>query len=396
MIPVEPTESGTEQGSGTYNRVAMSKLWNRVVMFLSAVGVFIAGVLSVAEATQKEVPCGIDGGCAAVTTSQWSEFMGIKVAYLGLATYVVLLLLAAYRSQARGKMWNNATLAGLALSGFGFGFSVWLQIVSIAQIQEICRWCLASAVTMFLTFLAHGMLMQAGESEDETKSTMEFAWVAGFAILAMGAVGIQSQSLNNASNSMMTQANFEGVEVSAIIPDESKMKGNPDAKVVLIEFADINCPKCRSVYPDMKKLYDQYGGKLKIAFRHFPLFQIPGHETSVAAALVAEMAAAEGKYWEYMDKVMDPGNTERIKNPSGIIAIASEVGLDADAVRDMVEQPDGPALDSMNDDYNLATQQLKLGGTPTFILVAEGHQPRTVSDSEIASVLEKSYSDLLK
>lgn len=397
MIPVEPTESGTGEGSATYNRGAMPLLWNRAVMFLSAVGIFIAGVLSYSELADKEVPCGVSGGCSAVTASPASEIMGVKVAFLGLAAYVALLLLAAYRANQRGKKWSAASMVGLVFTGFGFGFSVWLQIVSITQIRELCLWCIGSAVTMFLLFLAHGLLVQNDAPTEEVKpSNTEFAFVAGFAILALGGIGVQAATLDRA-RSQGPQLSLGSVTAEEILPVESKMLGNADAKVTLVEFADMNCDMCRRTFSELKGYHDKYGGKLRVAYRHYPLFQIPGHETSVALAVVAEMAAEKGQYWEFLTKVMDAANKERVKADSGIVQLAAEVGLDPEAVRTEISNPSSAYVDKVNDDYNLARTGLKITGTPTYILVADGLPPTPVDHKAIATTLENGdYAPLLK
>ena len=398
MIPVEPSESGTDRRLRTYNPVAMSQLWNRIVMALSAVGLFVAGVLAYAAFDKKEVPCGVNGGCDVVTNSQWSYLFGnpeLKVAYFGFATYVLLFLLAVLRTSATGKNWATLNLVGLLVSGFGFGYSAYLQFISMTQLQQICPWCLASAITMFFVFAGQGMLMQQDVPEDKAKGMTDFGVAAGLAILALGGVGVQSASLEASTASMVT-ANFGGVTNEELVPVESKTIGTGEAKVTLIEFADINCPACRTSYGDLREVYQQYGGKLRVAYRHFPLANIPGHETSIMAALVAEYAATEGKFWDFMDKAMDLSNTQRIRGRAGVVQIAVESGLDRDAVNEVIDSVDDTYLDSLYKDISLATDKLKLGGTPAFIIVAEGREPETVAKEDIKQTLDRSYGDLLR
>jgi protein-disulfide isomerase len=93
------------------------------------------------------------------------------------------------------------------------------------------------------------------------------------------------------------QARFIGV-------DDDPMLGDANAKVTIIEFGDYQCPSCRlfwsDVEPRLKKDYIDTG-RVKLVFRDFPIVEI--HPEAIVAAMAAECAADQGKYWEYHDKV---------------------------------------------------------------------------------------------
>ncbi|MFM7322492.1 MAG: thioredoxin domain-containing protein [Armatimonadota bacterium] len=73
------------------------------------------------------------------------------------------------------------------------------------------------------------------------------------------------------------------------------VKGNPDARFTIIEFADFQCPTCRKAYGALIK---DFGGKLDVrfAFRHFPIEEM--HQWAIPAALAVEAVGAQGKFWE--------------------------------------------------------------------------------------------------
>jgi protein-disulfide isomerase len=79
--------------------------------------------------------------------------------------------------------------------------------------------------------------------------------------------------------------------------------GNANAKVTIVEFSDFECPYCRSffigAYPELKKNYIDTG-KVKLVFRHFPL---SFHVGARPAALAAQCAGDQGKFWEMHDKI---------------------------------------------------------------------------------------------
>ena len=86
--------------------------------------------------------------------------------------------------------------------------------------------------------------------------------------------------------------------------DDDPVLGNADAKVLIIEFGDYQCPSCRmfwhDVEPRLKKDYIDTG-KAKLVFRDFPIVQI--HPEALLASMAVECAGEQNKYWEYHDKV---------------------------------------------------------------------------------------------
>ena len=73
------------------------------------------------------------------------------------------------------------------------------------------------------------------------------------------------------------------------------MLGSPTAAVTVEEFADFQCPSCGSTHPIMKQIQSMYGSRIKFIFRNFPL---PMHDKSYDAAVAAEAAGMQGKFWD--------------------------------------------------------------------------------------------------
>jgi protein-disulfide isomerase len=86
--------------------------------------------------------------------------------------------------------------------------------------------------------------------------------------------------------------------------DDDPVLGSPDAKVLMIEFGDYQCPSCRMFWKDIEpRLKKDYidTGKVKLVFRDFPLMQ--SHPEALLAAMAVNCAGEQGKYWQYHDKV---------------------------------------------------------------------------------------------
>jgi protein-disulfide isomerase len=84
--------------------------------------------------------------------------------------------------------------------------------------------------------------------------------------------------------------------------DPAHVEGNPNAKVVLEEFGDFQCPPCGVFHPDAKAIVAEFGDRIKFVFRNNPL-RI--HQYAYDAARAAEAAGIQGKYWEMHDKLYD-------------------------------------------------------------------------------------------
>ncbi len=85
-------------------------------------------------------------------------------------------------------------------------------------------------------------------------------------------------------------------EIVVIIEPKNVFVGNPDAAVTLMEFGEYENEACAKAHEVVKKLMEEYEGKIRFNFRHFPLTQI--HQRSMKAGEAAVGAAQEGRFWE--------------------------------------------------------------------------------------------------
>ena len=149
------------------------------------------------------------------------------------------------------------------------------------------------------------------------------------------------------------------------ITETDWMKGNPDAKVTLIEYADFQCPACGSYYPLVKQLGEDFPEDLRIIYRNFPLTQI--HPNAHPAAQAAEAAGMQGKFWEMTDLLFTKQkdwSTE--SNPESIFEnYAKELELDVDKYKSDYKSNEVSA--AIAADVVLANKT-GVNATPTFIL----------------------------
>lgn len=84
--------------------------------------------------------------------------------------------------------------------------------------------------------------------------------------------------------------------VYSIKIDDQPVKGNPSAPVTIVEFTDYQCPSCANLQPAVEQLLKEFGDKVRLVARDFPM---PKHPYAFKAAEAAEAAREQGKYWEY-------------------------------------------------------------------------------------------------
>jgi protein-disulfide isomerase len=92
-------------------------------------------------------------------------------------------------------------------------------------------------------------------------------------------------------------------EIIEIIEPRDVFVGKKDAPVTLVEFGEYENEDCAKAHEIVKRLLEEFEGKVKFNFRHFPLTKI--HQRSLKAGEAAVAAAQEGKFWEMHNILFD-------------------------------------------------------------------------------------------
>jgi len=114
-------------------------------------------------------------------------------------------------------------------------------------------------------------------------------------------------------------------------PDLAKgdhTRGNPAAKVIIVEFSDFQCPACGVAFAPTEALLKRYEGEVFFVYRHFPLTTL--HPLAVPAAEASECAADQNRFWDLHDALFSKQSVWVPEGKDGIRALASESGLDMD------------------------------------------------------------------
>ena len=100
-------------------------------------------------------------------------------------------------------------------------------------------------------------------------------------------------------------------ELSLPVGAVDHILGPSHAAVTVVEYGDFECPNCKQAAPAVKLLLARFTGRVRFVYRHFPLEDV--HPHALHAALAAEAAAGQGKFWQMHDLLFE--NQSHLKLP---------------------------------------------------------------------------------
>jgi protein-disulfide isomerase/thiol-disulfide isomerase/thioredoxin/uncharacterized membrane protein len=402
------------------------KTWPFVAQWLvlglaSAVASYLAYthvVLTHGAATFDSL-CNLGGAlnCDAVNTSEWSSLLGAPISAWALPVYAAMAWLAssARSDTERGRKAQGALVA---LAGFNVAFSVFLAGVSVLDLGFVCLFCITLYTLHTASFVL--ALVPAGGRRPALPDAADLAPTGGLlAVTTAAAVGgtiLWARQLDDAvvagfGEPSVTTLESELVDAGMVrLPElvrqdvaggaHSPTWGNPDAAVTVVEFADFECGYCRKLSFGMEEMRARYGDRVKFVFRHYPMdldcndaVSRTHHERACEAALAAQCAHEQGKFWEVHDQLFR--NQKRLEDVH-LLDYATRAGVDVEQWRTCMATG-AVARESLRDDIR-AAQQLGITGTPrTYVAGREfnGAVSERILDAAIRVALGEASADPL-
>jgi protein-disulfide isomerase len=144
------------------------------------------------------------------------------------------------------------------------------------------------------------------------------------------------------------------------VSERDHRQGPATAAIILVQYGDYECPYTRQSTTIVRAIQQQLGDQLRFVFRNFPLTEI--HPHALHAALAAEAAATQGKFWEMHDAIFHHQHT---LEDSDLAHFAEAVGLDMQQyARALAEQG---SLARIEEDVE-GGERSGVQGTPTFFI----------------------------
>lgn len=144
-----------------------------------------------------------------------------------------------------------------------------------------------------------------------------------------------------------------------------KQKGPQNAPVVVTIYSDFQCPACQKAVLPMETLRKEFVDDLRVEFRHFPLER--PHRWALPAAIFAECAAEQGKFWEYHDRLYSEQSTWSALEDAipTLVKYAQEAGLNRELFQACVGNP--KTLEQIRAE-RISGEKFKVQSTPTIFI----------------------------
>lgn len=174
------------------------------------------------------------------------------------------------------------------------------------------------------------------------------------------------------------------------------IRGNPDAKVVIVEYSDMECPFCKRFHETMMQVTSEYGDKVAWVYRHFPLDQlhpVKARKEAVASECAAQLGGNDA-FWKYTDRFFEltPSNNQTDVD-TVLPKIAKEIGLDATRFATCLKSGKYDAHIEEEVQNAMATGG---NGTPWSIIVTKSGKKYPLSGAQPADAVKQLIDIALK
>ncbi|MFN8642811.1 MAG: thioredoxin domain-containing protein [Candidatus Binatia bacterium] len=287
--------------------------------------------------------------CVPVLSSSYAYLFGLPVAWFALAAYAVMATMAGAAAIAESAARRRQLASLLLVSAVGSVLvSAYLAYVAFVVIGHVCPQCTSLYVVNLLLLASTTWLTGAtqGATRDreawQSRGRLIAAGVLGTLVVLIAGVlwkGFSNPTPLSAEEVCARDAQFcaqyRGLPVVPVDVAGGHAKGRPDAPVTIVEFSDFECGHCKLAWEGLKQALPIYGDLVRVIHHHFPLDgacnpSIPpggGHKYACLAAMAAECAGAQGKFWQYQDTLFEH---QPMFTREDLLRYAEDLGLDRD------------------------------------------------------------------
>jgi len=176
----------------------------------------------------------------------------------------------------------------------------------------------ANAIVLAGIFIGGAILLSSGLGRASFRQPSQVA----NAKLAVG---------NSSDSGTEIKISAEKINMSAV-DSADHILGDPKAPLVIVEYADFECPWCKIFYTTLHQIVSAYGGKVTWVYRHFPIPSL--HPKAFKEAEASECAAKLGgevAFWKYADQIYSVTPSNNGLDPAILPKIAKDIGLNETA-----------------------------------------------------------------
>ncbi|HUI25622.1 MAG TPA: thioredoxin domain-containing protein [Candidatus Kryptonia bacterium] len=331
------------------------------LLLLALLGVAVSGeIYSLHRRLAAEVGfasfCNVNAvvNCDVVLTSPYAKLLGVPVALWAGAYYLLLAGFAglAWRGAGRGvsaavvRTGRRAATWAFAHACFGLVVSGYFAILAFAVIQAVCLMCGGLYLIAAAVWLAAWRLRRASAGEMRGRAAaraprdrwatlaaagLTVAVVAGAGWEAFGPRAHGLTAAEVAERRPDFYAWYLKQPVVAVPADEGREIGPASAPVTIVSYSDFECGHCAALARSLHETLPRYQGQVRVVFHHYPLDRACNpkvttdmHQRACRAAVAAECAAQQDRFWPYHDVLFE--NQQRLAD-SDLLSYAQRVGL---------------------------------------------------------------------
>jgi len=178
------------------------------------------------------------------------------------------------------------------------------------------------------------------------------------------------------------------------ISDKDHILGSRNAKVIVVEYSDLECPFCKVFHNTMRQIMDTYDdSQVAWVYRHFPIAQL--HSKASKEAEASECADEQGgdqAFWNFVNKLFDTTNSNNSLDQSQLPQIAASVGLDVTAFNNCLSS--GRYTKKIADDV-IAAGKAGAQGTPYSVAIGKNGQQVIINGAEPFETVKAKIDSLL-
>lgn len=167
-----------------------------------------------------------------------------------------------------------------------------------------------------------------------------------------------------------------------VISSTDPVRGDPSARIAIVEFGDFFCPACAEIETTLQKILTEYEGKVKLVWKDLPNTQI--HPLAQKAAEAARCASQQGAFWQYHDLLFI---NQASLTAGSFTQIARELGLNGEAFSQCITSES--AVDLVTRTFNEAII-LRVDATPYFF-IGERRISGAPDEAQLKEAIENAY-----
>ena len=326
------------------------------VAMLAALGLGISVVIQVvhgrlAASVDYASFCNVNASvnCDVVLSSRYAFLAGLPVSTWAILYYLVTLGMLAGVVMAN-RATTRETLGTLVFGAavWGLLFSLYMAVVAFFLLRTICLMCTGLYLVSIGLFLAawhlRNVLRVTGRRQAVARAGQD-RWVfvsgivAAVVLIAVGSWEALGRGANptDAAEIKRRRPDFYRWYLSQPLADVPRdagrnMRGSADAPVTIVEFSDFECAHCAAFHESLDDVLHRMGPSVRVIFRHFPLDSACNpkvgasvHPSACLAAVAAECAGEQGKFWQYHNALF--ANQQELGR-AFLIQYATRLGMD--------------------------------------------------------------------